>query len=99
MNVKFQVWKFHLSVRVKIATVKRSKKIYSGKKLYKEQQWLSSNIRVMARQMGGYSHGSLRCLIHHLHRTPDDSAEYEQILALAMCEAVRRFLERGRTIL
>jgi hypothetical protein len=72
----------------------------SGKKIVRKLLLVSDRPRVQARMIRSLGNGNLRSLILRLkrHILADDQAS-EQILAMAMCEAVRRFLERGRTIL
>lgn len=70
----------------------------SGKKIYR--RILRSGFPDTAgRSVRDLGNGSLRSLVLHLTRTPYDSQAYEQVLAMAMCEVVRRFLDRGRKIL
>ena len=71
----------------------------SGKKIYRQVLLVSDRPEVANQQVRDLGNGSLRSLILHATKLPDDSQVREQVLAMAMCEACRRFLNQGRKVL
>lgn len=71
----------------------------SGKKILRGLLLAADRPRTQARMIQKLKPGSLRSLILHLAKQPSAAMVSEQILALAMCEVTRRFLEKGKEIL